>query len=194
MLLQHAPDAPFEIFTIDGLFTDGEVAEMEAYVEGADGASRFTTMADFKNGKVVDPRRSSLFYTRIQPFLPDAYVDRAGQRWAFVRSPSKIMYARVGAGQHFSLHTDTGCEYDDERREYSKFTVLTYLNDSFDGGGTKFYDHSFRERVTIEPRRNRTLVFDIDLYHSGERVARGVKCWMGTELVCRREAEAEESS
>jgi hypothetical protein len=81
------------------------------------------------------------------------------------------------------IHTDTGSEYDVPNNMYSKFTFLTYLNDGFTGGCTKFYDDRLRETCVITPERNRTLVFDIDLFHSGEKVLDGSKYWIGTELV-----------
>ena len=60
------------------------------------------------------------------------------------------------------------------------------LNDDFENGKTLFYDHDFKHTVTIEPKKNRTLIFDIDLFHKGEQVSKGEKYWIGTELVCNK--------
>ena len=65
--------------------------------------------------------------------------------------------------------------------------MLTYLNDDFEGGATEFVDAAdFRPTTIVQPRANRTLVFDIELFHRGNAVLQGVKRWIGTELVCHR--------
>jgi prolyl 4-hydroxylase len=123
-------------------------------------------------------------YERISLHLPKVYTDTTSNTWNFVGAPKYIMYANISPGQRFGIHTDTGCEYDQRENKYSKFTVLTYLNSDFEGGQTQFYDDRFNKTHIIEPRTNRTLVFDIDLFHSGEPVVSGSKFWIGTELVC----------
>lgn len=47
--------------------------------------------------------------------------------------PKYIMYAKIKSGEFFGLHTDTGCEYDIIKNKYSKYTVITYLNDDYEG-------------------------------------------------------------
>jgi hypothetical protein len=74
---------------------------------------------------------------------------------------------------------------------YSKFVVLLYLNTSgleFQGGKTQFYDTHFNKTINIIPRKNRTVIFDIDLFHSGEKVFNVIetKKWIGTEIICQQ--------
>lgn len=185
--MQHYIDSrPFKIFTIDGLYTIEEISKFKAYVEDANKSNRTFTNSPFKNGKVVNPELSNMMYERIRHFLPTEYIDKSNTCWKFLEAPKFIMYAKVNQGQRFGIHTDTGCEYDAHKNKYSKFTVLTYLNDDFEGGCTKFYDDCFNHTITIEPKPNRTLIFDIDLFHSGEPVTNGSKYWIGTELVCSK--------
>lgn len=185
-LQQCSACTPFEVFTLDKLYTPDEIERFRQYIQSADIRNRNFTSSPFKNGKVIHTEWSSLMYKRIRPHLPDVYVDRQGLHWSFVESPKYIMYANVQQNQRFGIHTDTGCEYDLEANKYSKFTVLTYLNKDFEGGETKFYDDRFNNTLTIQPFQNRTLVFDIDLFHSGEPVVSGSKFWIGTELVCAK--------
>ena len=96
------------------------------------------------------------------------------------------MYAKIGQGQMFGIHTDTGYEFDQKKNMFSKFTVLTYLNDDFEGGSTIFYNDDLKETTRIIPQAGETLVFDIDRFHAGENVTNGIKLWIGTELVCSR--------
>ena len=183
-VIQYNPNVPYEVITIDGLYTHDEVAMFRSFIEDADNHNRTFTSSPFKNGKVIKPEWSKLMYERISPHLPSEYIDRNGKRWTFMETPKYIMYANINSGERFGIHTDTGCEYDEQKNKYSKFTVLTYLNDEYEGGNTQFYDERFAKTVTIKPRTNRTLIFDIDLFHSGEPVLSGSKYWIGTELVC----------
>lgn len=132
------------------------------------------------------PEWSQMMYDRISKHLPEKYIDRHGQSWKFISAPKYIMYAKIDTNQLFMIHTDTGCEYDDSRNLYSKFTVLTYLNDDYNHGATKFYNNDFQDTAVIMPKTNRTLIFDIDLFHSGEKVTSGCKYWIGTELVASK--------
>lgn len=177
---------PWEVATLDGLYSDTEITAFKKYVEEADVHNRTFTNSPFKNGKVIHKEWSELMYNRIRALLPDTYRDRHGVEWRFIQSPQYIMYANIQKDQKFGIHTDTGCEYDSIKNLYSKFTVLTYLNHDFLGGNTKFYDDRFNETYTVVPEKNRTLVFDIDLFHSGEQVVEGSKFWIGTELVCAK--------
>ena len=176
-------DIPFEIFTLDDVFTSKEIEEFSRFVENADEKNRHFSSSPFKNGKIVHEQYSNIMWTKIKESLPATYKDRKGVTWVPIGVPYTIMYATIQANQRFGIHTDTGCVYDTKENMYSKFTVLTYLNDNFEGGQTTFYDTNFTKTVSISPRKNRTLIFDIDLYHCGEVVITGKKNWIGTELV-----------
>ena len=184
---QHDARTPFEIFTVDGLYDDAEIQEFFRYIRQDCGdAKKFSHESEFKNGKVLDPATASKMYDKIKAVLPGVYVDATGVEWTFEGPCRYVMFAEIHEGQLFGIHTDTGSEYDRDTGAMSKFTVLTYLNDGFSGGHTVFYDDHFRRTVDVTPVRNRTLIFDIDLFHSGQPVESGTKYWIGTELVCRR--------
>jgi hypothetical protein len=183
-------ETPYEIFTIDGLYEDAKIEEWLRYVLTNDMKTPFNTSTydDFKNGKIMHPEYSSYMYDRMKSCLPEMYTDEKKKTWRFERAPKYIMCARTHEGASFAIHTDTGCEYDKAAKLLSKFTVLTYLNDDFEGGDTIFYDDMFRETCRVKPKRGRTLIFDIDVYHAGAVVQKGCKCWIGTELVCIKTA------
>lgn len=167
------------------------------------GERGFTSILDFKNGKVLKPDISSQMFRAIAPYLPSSYVDSGNpsMHWRDMGVARYIMYAEVSAGERFGLHTDTGSEFECQLdiRRCSKFTMLTYLTDDYEGGETEFLLPDTRggvQKVVIRPRRNRTLVFDSDLLHLGRPVAVGrsgssrdsgdkekKKLWIGTEIV-----------
>lgn len=181
MTTQHS-DVLFEVFTIDGLYTEEQIEEWHSYIDLSPRERPFTN-SGFKNGKVVMPHVSSEMWDAVSEHLPVIYKDRRNKSWQFARTSKYVMYAKVSPGQSFPIHTDTGAEFGP--LEESKFTVLTYLNDNFEGGSTVFYDDSFNMTAEIAPKRGRTLVFDIDLFHAGTEVSKGNKLWIGTEIVAR---------
>lgn len=182
--IKQYSNIPYEIFTIDNLYTESELNKFKKIVNNWDPSIRSFTNSEFKNGKLIMPEISSLMYSKIETFLPFKYIDRNNLNWTYKSSPHFIMYADVIENQQFSIHSDTGIIYDNKNNLYSKYTVLTYLNDDFEGGCTQFYDDKFNKTVCIIPKCNRTLIFDIDLFHAGLSVTKNNKQWIGTELVC----------
>jgi len=185
-ITQHSP-IPWEIVTIDGLFDKVLIDTFIDYVKTNNtGKGRsFSNDVAFKNVKEQNPAMAGLWWEALGPCLPKAYKSGDGVRWSYEGVPDYVMYATIEAGQRFNIHTDTGCVFEPTKNLFSKYTVLTYLNDDYGGGHTRFYTENFEETVTIQPVRGRTLLFDIDRFHAGLPVETGVKHWMGTELVCR---------
>ena len=183
MITQYS-DIPYEIFTIDCLYSEKELLEFYNYVKDADPSNRSFTIANFKNGKIINPDWSKLMYNRIKPYLPKIYIDRLNKTYICRKAIKYIMYSAISKDQMFQIHTDTGYEYDEKKNNYSKYTVLTYLNDDFEGGNTIFYDNNFNQIIKIKPKKGLTLLFDIDFFHSGEKVINNTKYWIGTEIVC----------
>ena len=182
MATQHG-ERLFEIFTCDGLFSDDELREFEAIIRSGDDKTHRFTSSPFKNGKIVEPDISEMIWNRIKGHLPATYSSADGKTWKFVGVPHIVMYAEVKKGQLFGLHTDTGCVYEDDGKVRSKHTLLIYLNDDFAGGETEFFDSAWNRSCLIQPKANRLLCFDIDLFHQGKAVLHGHKRWLGTELV-----------
>ena len=106
------------------------------------------------------------------------------KKWKIVNTCKYIFYVKYKQNESFDIHTDTGSIYNPAKNLYSKFTLLTYLNDDYIGGETVFYDTSLKETTKIIPKTNKTLIFDIDTFHKGNKVTEKNKYWIGTEIVC----------
>jgi prolyl 4-hydroxylase len=76
-------------------------------------------------------------------------------------------------GGRYTSHRDAGPAHPTR-----VLTLLTYLNDDFDGGGTRF-TASGRE---IRPEAGMGVLFDAALAHSGEPVLHGRKYALVTWL------------
>ena len=184
--MQQYSDISFEIFTIDNLFTNKELEEYKNFIENIDIKNRQFTNSNFKNGKSINNDLSQYIYSKLLPYLPNNYIDRNNKSWKFNSACKYIFYSKLESNQLFNLHTDTGSEYDDKQNIYSKYTALLYLNDDFEGGNTQFFDLNGKKTCTIIPKKNRILIFDIDLWHSGELITEGNKYWIGTEILCNK--------
>jgi len=182
-MLTHYSIIPYQVFTIDGLFTKDELFNFQEYINTHTSVRSFTN-SNFINGKVIDSKLSSGIYHKLVSYLPKEYTDGLGQQWNFKGATRAVMFAKIEPEQHFGIHTDTGYEYNENNNTYSKFTTLLYLNDDYTGGTTTFYTDTFQKKFQIVPKIGRLLCFDIDLFHSGDVVENGLKYWIGTELIC----------
>jgi hypothetical protein len=84
---------------------------------------------------------------------------------------------RYEPGQHFGPHQDQS--YAGPGGSSSLLTFMVYLNDDFEGGGTAFLD----EGRTVAPRTGMALLFQHKVLHAGERVLRGTKYVLRTDVL-----------
>jgi len=177
----------FEISTFENLYTDEEIKENINFIEESiNNKVKIFSTNDFSNGKIFNTIMPNKIYNRIKNLIPKIYIDRNNIKWEFVNCVNYIFFAKYKPGQLFDIHTDTGHEYDIENNHYSKFTLLTYLNDNYKNGETIFYNDNFEETCRIIPKKNKTLIFDINLFHKGNYVENDCKYWIGTELICKK--------
>jgi prolyl 4-hydroxylase len=138
-------------------------------------ATNFTDSGLFKNMKWVDQELADLFYKKLANYIDPTELA--------IRANKLIMTGNYESGQQFSLHTDTGLFYDKKNREKSRWTLLIYLNDNFEGGNTLFYDDNWNLTEEIKPEKGKALLFDIDLWHRGDILKSGIKQWIGCEII-----------
>lgn len=91
---------------------------------------------------------------------------------------------RYGPGQFFDWHQDGEFRAPSGRR--SLFTMMIYLSEACDGGGTSFADvfspHIFDD-FTIEPREGKALFFHHPLSHRGDPIVSGEKFALRTDVM-----------
>jgi hypothetical protein len=93
---------------------------------------------------------------------------------------------RYVPGQFFDWHQDG--EYSRSDGSVSKFTLMIYLNDGTDGGGTSFADvfspHVFAD-FTIKPAMGKALIFHHPLSHRGDPINSGEKYVLRSDVMFR---------
>jgi hypothetical protein len=135
----------------------------------------YTTHADSITDKCENKKLTSDLFERIQKILN---CDD------FVRPNTFTLSSKYHKGGQIGLHTDT--PYYISKTEYSKYKVLIYLNDDFEGGHTEFYDDNFVKQLVIVPKQGACVIFDMDIFHKGNEVLDGLKYWIGFEIISNK--------
>lgn len=182
MEIESLSGHPFEICSISNLYSNDEI---DSYIQLIDDISTkencFNTRDIYKKIKRRDPIHSELIFSRIKRLLPEFYLDRKGIKWEIYGVSDYIHYSHIKENEMIGIHSDNGSVYDPNENRYSKFTILTYLTDDFVGGETQFYTDE--GMIQIKPEKNKTICFDIELFHEGNKVMSGNKIWIKTEVV-----------
>ncbi|MFK7846953.1 MAG: prolyl hydroxylase family protein [Rhodothermales bacterium] len=89
------------------------------------------------------------------------------QRWNHdILRHTSVQLVRYTAGDFFAVHRDNGSSFNERY-----YTVVCYLNDDFDGGGTYFPDSDY----TVQPEAGKAVIFPSDYLHRANEILKGVK-------------------
>ena len=99
---------------------------------------------------------------------------------------NKIRFCKYVKGDHFGKHYDYITTV--HNKLVSRFTVMIYLNQDFEGGETRFLQHDFPHDLNFEihPKEGDCIVFsqeDNRLLHEGAKVVSGVKYLLRTDAI-----------
>lgn len=172
-----------DIFTISGVFTRAECAELigraesigfePASVRTSSGPQMMTRIRNNDRVVLTDEDLAAEMWRRIESFLPilDGYpacgVD------------SQLRFYRYVPGQQFKRHKDGSVT--NHLGQTSKLSYLIYLNDNCEGGATSFRDYhdvnGTREKLEhlVSPTTGTALLFPHQRWHEGTPVTRGSK-------------------
>lgn len=139
-------------------------------------------MPDIRNNDRVifdDPDFADNLWQMARPLFPEPFKgDKA------VGLNERLRIYRYSAGQYFDWHQDG--EFKNNEGLISKFTMMIYLNDGFEGGGTSFADifssYNFRDFI-VEPAIGKALFFHHQLSHRGDTIISGEKFVLRTDVM-----------
>ena len=136
---------------------------------------------------------ASWLFESAKKYMPDSIVvggiaGNESGRWQPKCLNSRLRYCEYLPAQSFGKHLD-GIHYVEENLQ-SKLTFIVYLNgsDCFGGGRTLFF-HSMESDEVIqsyEPEQGDLIVFDHNIWHSGEEVTAGAKYILRSDIIFER--------
>jgi len=118
------------------------------------------------------------------------HTDRPQSCWEPASLNPTFRICRYQPGGHFAPHHDGG--WNAAANFKSRKTLMLYLNDGFEGGGTRFFDERQQAYASpnveyqvdaFEPKAGACLIFDSDIMHDGQRLQTGTKYIMRSEVM-----------
>lgn len=112
--------------------------------------------------------------------------------WTLKCLNERIRICRYNEGQYFKKHLD-GVYYR-SRRVQSKLTFMIYLNggnQEFKGGRTLFFSSKEDDEIIgyYEPSKGDLIIFDHNLWHSGEEVRGGEKYILRSDILYEKDQD-----
>jgi prolyl 4-hydroxylase len=161
------------------LYEPEECASIVASVQGCEwetaqivvesgGRSCDMTLAETRSACILNRLQAAATYDEFEEKVRVVVNPLVRQIWG-VDLPRQegTQIVRYALGGHYVAHKDA----DEAELAHRYFTVLCYLNDSFEGGKTSFTSLNF----TAAPAPGKTLVFPSRYLHCAEPVTRGEK-------------------
>ena len=108
-----------------------------------------------------------------------------------VQVNERLRFLRYANGQKFDRHHDnpyTRPSTHPNAGDTSRFTILLYLNDEYEGC-TRFYSGWFGDRAQtydVVPETGMAFVHEHDILHAGTPVTQGTKHCIRSDVMCRR--------
>lgn len=149
-------------------FSEAPVSTSEGPVMRKDMRNNLRLMSD-------DPETAEVLWQRINPWVIDPWRGRRA-----VGLNERLRFYKYEPGQSFAPHFDG--RYRRSEYEKSDFTFLVYLNEDFEGGGTRFFKP---ETFRVVPKAGSALLFHHPQLHEGEVVESGVKYVLRSDVMYR---------
>jgi len=162
----------------DDLITSSEAKGYEEALIRARGQGEVMNKDIRDNDRVIwdSHETAEALYERVKDLLPQ---DIDG--WSPIGLNERFRFYRYKDGQRFQPHMDGAFKRNDN--EVSLLTLLIYLNEDFDGGGT--YLITLNELV--KPKTGKLLIFDHKILHAGMAVTEGVKYVLRTDVMYKKQ-------
>ncbi|MEM8487628.1 MAG: 2OG-Fe(II) oxygenase [Bacteroidota bacterium] len=108
-------------------------------------------------------QEAELFNARVRSIIRPLIF----KRWKHdILRHTDIQLVKYVPGDFFAVHRDNGQAYNDRY-----YTVVCYLNDNFEGGGTYFPSSDY----TVEPVAGKAVIFPSDYLHKANEIISGEK-------------------
>jgi hypothetical protein len=176
-----------EIYTIDNFLTVDECNKLiekseqigfeEAEVN-VDGAQKMMKMVR-NNERILfeDPEYASQLWQKLQSYVkPEIENSKA------VGLNEMFRFYKYNPSQRFKMHRDGSFKRNES--EFSYYTFMIYLNDTYEGGETKFASGEI-----ITPKTGTALVFEHSQRHEGAALISGIKYVLRSDIMYKLKSD-----
>lgn len=170
-----------EIYTIDELLDEEECAQLIDRIESLKIKHKQSMVAK-KNEReedllwfrrrIFDKDIPDLLWQKVKNRLPEKVLTKDGMRIKCIHnSGTAFYYKNRGVFDHYDADMS-------DRGNTHWYTILVYLNDNFNNGGTEFYPDykngdnvdQLQNKIYIKPKKGSAVIFNIGLRHKGDIV------------------------
>jgi len=132
-------------------------------------------------------------FQKIKNYIPDIIETEGMSKqesgtWKLNSLNTRIRICRYLPNQYFNKHLD-GVHYVSAEQQ-SKLTFMIYLNgnEDFEGGRTLFFESKESDSIlsSYEPEKGDLIIFDHNLWHSGETVLKGEKYILRSDIIYQK--------
>jgi WD40 repeat protein len=136
---------------------------------------------------------SKILFEQIRQYIPTTIEPNAISpqelgEWELEKLNPRLRLCRYLPNQYFNKHLD-GIHYESAAIQ-SKLTFMIYLNgsESFEGGRTLFFKSQTDTTITqaYTPEKGDLIIFDHNIWHSGETVWSGEKYILRSDILYKR--------
>ncbi len=180
---------PAQIVTIKRFLTPAGCAELLETIESVGFQSQYSGMGEPIRRRAVfeAPNWADLIWNRLKssaPLLTEIYSPDFGpepparqalESYSATKLNERFRCYNYRVSEAFQKHSDFAHEYSDTARTF--LTVLIYLNEGFEGGGTVF------DKYTVKPQLGMLTMFPHELPHQGCKILSGRKYSLRTDVV-----------
>ena len=173
-----------EIFLIEDFLTHEECkhyinAELEKGFEEArvniDGEQiMFKSIRNNERILFFDNELAASLFEKIKIFLPNNE-----DQFEAIGLNEMFRIYKYSKGERFKMHRDGSFKRNE--KEQSRYSLIIYLNDDFEGGQTEF-----RDLFKVEPKIGTALCFKHPYKHEGKLIRNGNKYVLRTDVMFRK--------
>lgn len=138
--------------------------------------------AEYERVEMDDPGLAQELWRRLKN-IPDLQIPSSLHGGQTVGLNEHFRFSKYHPGMEFDIHKDGVNQ--DRHGHRSAYTLNIFLNEDFEGGETDFFLENNRDslRFSVTPQIGKAALFDAQQYHSGNRVTRGFKYLLRTDLM-----------
>jgi predicted 2-oxoglutarate/Fe(II)-dependent dioxygenase YbiX len=162
----------------DNIFTKEECDKLIKHFDSSKVKFIDRGIAEYYRLEEDSDEMANMLWSKIKGRLP-RYYDKG----ELVCLNTHFRYSKYKPGMEFGRHRDGTNQDQNGYRNIITFNI--FLNDTFDGGETDFFDDNGNLILSAKPKPGRAALFDSQILHCGNKVLNGCKYLLRTDVMLK---------